>query len=86
MTCSKTPKPPPTKVWFAVTRGLDGREIPCVFRDYLPHDLLRRHDTRLVYSIRLDKLPGRLDLWPLAKLWAAYLKLKSAGTLPPQER
>ena len=73
-------------VWFAVLRGLDGREQPALYHDMSPYGLLAKGDTRLRYCLRLDTLPGRLERWPLAKLWEAYQKRKAAGTLPPQDR
>ena len=68
--------------FFTVER-IQGREVPHLYWDELPH---RRPIRNLVYVVRLDQLPnGSLMIHrPLKDLYSVYQHLQRRGKLPPR--
>jgi hypothetical protein len=69
-----------TEPVYFVVEAHHGREYATVH-----HEHLQLGDRKLVYTLRLDKLPNpeRWTQMPLAELYALYCKLRDAGQLPP---
>jgi len=74
------------KVYFGIVRKF-GREEPQKFYDIVTPSLMRK-ETPLLYCTRLDILPNGPELinWPLKQLHNAYLHMRRAGRLPPDNR
>jgi hypothetical protein len=75
---------PADPITFVIERR-HGKESACIIFGPLPDWLTAKGSGRMVYALRLDKLPNGLDLAKLSigDLARSYRAMRKAGRLPP---